>query len=317
MADAAAPKDGHMPVADLMSNLKELASLKESPSAEEYTAARAELFARFCSTDGPQGGQGGRTEKKAAALSWDVGSMSKESMARVHPWAPLFVRSEVERARIADAFKSSAAWEYLETLMVERARAGTLAPLEIPLLSQLVCKGNKEWAAFFVANLILTTPHGTAYAVHNVDMLMRMEEGVRAAKAAAVLAYPGPIHHPSKTHDLNMGLLYPGGSEALLGGGVSPMGAFELEGLWGGTYLAPIVNAEGEEIGRLDLSDLEGYLGASQASTDKNFRELGGKLRKLLEAATTPAAPAWRRKKPQRKGMYGGGADGAGADPKN
>ncbi|KAK7199244.1 hypothetical protein NESM_000894900 [Novymonas esmeraldas] len=309
---------------ELRSQLDELRSMKEALDPADYTRLHEVVMRRFCGpephaetvakADGPMGG----------LMSWDLHQLSKESTARIHPWATRYVQGATEVERWETAFKQPDCWENLRVMALERARTNTLCPVEVCLVSQLVFSEDKEKAAFNVANLILTTPQGFAFLAHNVDMLRRMNPALRWHAAKIVLDYPGPIYPPLPHHDLNTAILRAGGQEGLVGGGAGSVGAFTSEELEGGTYFAPIRDAEGKVVASVDLSDLEAYLGATQASTHKDFHDLRATLRRAVDEAKRTSQPSntgrgrGRGKGKNRgRGFYGGAAEGGEEEPKN
>eukprot|EP00796_Vickermania_ingenoplastis_P001602 gene1602-979_t len=122
--------------------------------------------------------------------------------------------------------------------------------------------------------------------------------------------------------DLNMALLQSGEpSNAELVGG-APRNFFSLESrfevapsLLGGEYMAPLRDASGNQIGALDLSELEEFLARFNNNTDQGLVQIRDFVRKLVQKGNSqPMGSRYARQSPQ--GYQGRGRNTSYAPPK-
>eukprot|EP00796_Vickermania_ingenoplastis_P001569 gene1569-952_t len=125
---------------------------------------------------------------------------------------------------------------------------------------------------------------------HNAAMILREEPTNRCFLASRLAEAAFPIYPPTPDADLNMALLQSGEpSNAELVGG-APRNFFSLENrfevapsLLGGEYTAPLRDASGNQIGALDLSELEEFLARFNNNTDQGLVQIRDFVRKLVQ----------------------------------
>eukprot|EP00796_Vickermania_ingenoplastis_P000608 gene608-biopygen503 len=261
--------------------------------------------------------------RDATITSWTVGDLTRESVGRVYPWAPILARSLAQYDQIVKAYAAKGSrdiWEPLKARCAEAAKAHRLAAVESLLLSHLLFAEDKEFGAFLIANMILSMPPDMVYPTHNAAMLMQMDSSTRLTLAPLVTPLQGPIYPPvpSQFGDLNAELLQTGGATALMGGGPR-LSRFDTPEppLEGGEYYAQVRAADGELLGHVDLSDLERVVMQLGHTMVGKQDEALQRLQTVISNARRPAASPRRptNYQPRAQNTYHRGSNRARGGP--
>ncbi|KPA78445.1 hypothetical protein ABB37_06072 [Leptomonas pyrrhocoris] len=182
-------------------------------------------------------------------------------------------------ANIEEEYKAKN-WEGLRTPALQRARQNNVTSIERLLLSVCLFDDDVEKAAFFLCHYMLTVPSGQAITYRNVASLQRLAPAARRHVAEVVW-------YPVKGHDMHTLLMRGAQTKHLVGGAADFVGALALQGetLVGGEYRAPVIDAVGNVVAHVDLSDLEAFLSGVQATGAQRYRTVEAKLASLVTAA--------------------------------